>query len=82
MKNEARTTRPLSVAARRFDGGTQRLRITIEEEGLTSLIATPLPLRVTPDRLATALSLTFDCDLIKHTADWRYYTAKQDSNAE
>ena len=65
----------LSVAARRFDGGTQRLRITIEEEGLTSLIATPLPLRVTPDRLATALSLMSDCDLIKRTADWRY-TAK------
>jgi hypothetical protein len=66
----------LSVAARRFDGGTQRLRITIEEEGLTPLIATPLPLRVTPDRLATALSLMSDCDLIKHTPDWRY-TAKR-----
>jgi hypothetical protein len=65
----------LSVAARRFDGGTQRLRITIEEEGLTPLTPSPLPLRVTPDRLATALSLMSDCDLIKHTADWRY-TAK------
>jgi hypothetical protein len=65
----------LSVAARRFDGGTQRLRITIEEEGLTPLTARPLPLRVTPDRLATALSLMSDCDLAKHTADWRY-TAK------
>lgn len=70
----------LSVAARRFDGGTQRLRIAIEEEGLTPLIATPLPLRVTPDRLTTALSLMSDCDLIKHTADWRYVT-KQDSKA-
>lgn len=66
----------LSVAARRFDGGTQRLRITIEEEGLTPLIANPLPLRVTADRLATALSLMSDCDLIKHTTDWRY-AAKQ-----
>jgi hypothetical protein len=62
----------LSVAARRFDGGSQRLRITIEEEGLTPLTASPLPLRVTPDRLATALSLMSDCGLIKQTADWKY----------
>ncbi len=62
----------LSVAARRFDGGTQRLRITIEEEGLTPLVASPLPLRVTPDRLATALSLMSDCDMVKYTANGTY----------
>jgi len=62
----------LSVAARRFDGGTQRLRITIEEEGLTPLIATSLPLRVTPDRLWTALSLMSDCDMIKYNANGTY----------
>jgi len=66
----------LSVAARRFDGGTQRLRITIEEEGLTPLIATPLPLRVTFDRLATALSLMSDCDMIERTADGTFASAK------
>jgi len=67
----------LSVAARRFDGGTQRLRITIEEEGLTPLIATPLPLRVTPDRLATALSLMSDCNMIKRSADGTFASTKR-----
>jgi hypothetical protein len=65
----------LAVAARRFDGGTQRLRITIEEEGLTPLTATPLPLRVTPDRLATALSLMSDCGMVKRNADWTFASA-------
>ena len=66
----------LAVAARRFDGGTQRLRITIEEEGLTPLTAVPLPLRVTPDRLATALSLMSDCGMVRRTPDWLYSSAK------
>lgn len=53
-----------SVAARRFDGTTQRLRISIEEEGLSFLADAPLIPSVTPDRLATALSLMVDCGLL------------------
>jgi hypothetical protein len=53
-----------SVAARRFDGATQRLRISIEEEGLAFLADSPLIPSVTPDRLATALSLMADCGLL------------------
>jgi hypothetical protein len=54
-----------SVAARRFDGATQRLRISIEEEGLAFLADSPLIPSVTLDRLATALSLMADCGLLK-----------------
>ncbi len=52
------------VAARRFDGQTQRLRISIEEDGLEFLAEEPLVPSVTPDRLRTALSLMADCGLI------------------
>jgi hypothetical protein len=54
-----------SVAARRFDGETQRLRIGIEEEGLEFLADEPLVPFVTPDRLATTLSLMADCGLLQ-----------------
>jgi hypothetical protein len=54
----------LAVAARRYDGGTQRLRLSIEEEGLTVLADSGLPLTVTPDRLFTALSLMAECRII------------------
>ncbi len=59
----------LSVAARRYDGGTQRLRISIEEEGLVPLVRDPLPLNVTEDRLHSALSLMADCGKIYHDAN-------------
>lgn len=59
----------LAVAARRFDGGTQRLRITIEDRGLTALVSTPLPLNVTPDRLEAALYLMSDCGMVQHNSD-------------
>jgi hypothetical protein len=54
-----------AVAANRYDGGTQRLRITIEEEGLTLLAPDAWWPRLTPDRLASALALAGDCGLIK-----------------
>jgi hypothetical protein len=57
-----------SVAARRFDGEKQRLRICIEEEGLTFLADDPLRPVVTPDRLATAVNLMADCGLLKKDA--------------
>ncbi|HEX7316683.1 MAG TPA: hypothetical protein VF297_22465 [Pyrinomonadaceae bacterium] len=53
-----------AVAARRFDGQRQRLRISIEEDGLEFLAAPPFVPSVTPDRLYTALSLMADCGLI------------------
>jgi hypothetical protein len=55
----------LAVAAGRFDGNAQRLRISLEEEGLSALVREPLYPRVTPDRLWIALSLMADCDMVK-----------------
>ena len=69
----------LSVAARRYDGGTQRLRISIEEEGMTSLVNEVLPLRVTPDRLGTALSLMSECEMIDFDAATGTYTTNGSS---
>ena len=68
----------LSVAARRYDGGTQRLRISIEEEGMTSLVSEVLPLRVTPDRLGTALSLMSECEMIDFNESTGTYSTKPD----
>jgi hypothetical protein len=67
-----------SVAARRFDGETQRLRISIEEEGLEFLADKPLVPFVTPDRLATALSLMADCGLIQWDESAQGYIAIED----
>jgi hypothetical protein len=46
-----------ATAVNRFDGENQRLRLTIEETGLCSLIGSPWVPSVTADRLATLLSL-------------------------
>lgn len=53
-----------TVAARRFDGQTQRLRISIEEDGLEFLADAPVVPSLTHDRLYTGLSLMADCGLI------------------
>jgi hypothetical protein len=58
-----------AVATNRFDGGTQRLRITIEEEGLEVLVSKPWKPDITPDRLETVLSLMAECELIKWDGD-------------
>lgn len=55
----------LSVATRRFDGGTQRLRITIEEDGLSSLTGTCWNPPITDDKLYSAISLMADCGIVK-----------------
>jgi hypothetical protein len=65
-----------AVAARRFDGQTQRLRISIEEEGLEFLVDEPLLPTVTADRLNTALSLMEDCGLIGWSDEPTGYVAK------
>jgi hypothetical protein len=59
----------LAVAAGRFDGNAQRLRISLEEEGLSVLVREPLYPRVTPDRLWVALSLMADCGMIRADAE-------------
>lgn len=48
---------------------SQRLRITIEEEGLVRLAPDDLPLTVTPDCLYTALSLMSECDLLSYNEE-------------
>jgi hypothetical protein len=55
----------LSVATRRYDGGTQRLRISIEEEGLSSLTGKCWDPPVTDDKLYNAVSLMSECDLVE-----------------
>ena len=54
-----------AVAVSRFDGATQRLRISIEEEGLRLLVPQPWVPVVSPDRLNAALALAADCGLIR-----------------
>jgi hypothetical protein len=54
-----------AVATNRFDGGTQKLRIALEEEGLEALVGKPWRPYIAADRLGTLLSLMVDCDLIK-----------------
>ena len=55
------------VAAARYTEGTQRLRITIEEGGLVSMLTSTKDAwypTVTSDRLRSALELMADCDMI------------------
>jgi hypothetical protein len=63
----------LSVATRRFDGQGQRLRIGIEEEGLTALSPGILPVPVTSDRLACVLSLLSECGRLTYSSEERTY---------
>jgi len=56
-----------ATAVNRFDGQNQRLRLSIEEIGLTSLAGKPWEPTVTADRLPTILELAGDCGLIKKT---------------
>jgi hypothetical protein len=63
-----------AVATNRFDGGTQRLRITIEEEGLEALVGKPWRPYIAADRLGTLLSLMADSELIKRGANDEEYS--------
>jgi hypothetical protein len=58
------------VAATRYTAGKQRLRLTIEERGLTPMIDGLKEVwepQVTPDRLEAALKLMADCGLVDRT---------------
>lgn len=56
-----------ATAVNRYDGQNQRLRLSIEENGLISLAGKPWEPTVTEDRLPTILNLAADCSLIKRT---------------
>ncbi|MBF0392498.1 MAG: hypothetical protein HQL38_07440 [Alphaproteobacteria bacterium] len=53
-----------ATAVNRFDGQNQRLRLAIEETGLSHLIGEAWHPTVTADRLATILSLAAECGLV------------------
>lgn len=55
----------LKFATYRFDGGTQRLRFTFDEDGLEFLAEKPSSPIVSRDHLAAALSLMTECGLIR-----------------
>lgn len=61
-----------STAVNRFDGQSQRLRLTIEETGLEALVGKPWEPTVTEDRLATALSLAAQSGFVRRTDEGRY----------
>jgi hypothetical protein len=58
-----------ATAVNRFDGQNQRLRLSIEEEGLISLAGKPWVPTVTEDRLPTILALSANCGLIRRSSD-------------
>lgn len=58
-----------AIAVNRFDGHNQRLRLTIEENGLETLVSKPWVPTVTEDRLPTLLRLCSDCGLIRRPSD-------------
>lgn len=62
------------VAASRFDGNRQRLRITIEEEGLSLMVSKQLEPFIGDDRLEMALLLLADCGEIAKTVDNSFYS--------
>jgi len=62
-----------AVATNRFDGGRQRLRIILEENGLEALVEHPWQPRITPDRLPSTLSLLSDCGFVSYAPDSAKY---------
>ena len=62
-----------AVATNRFDGGRQRLRIILEEDGLEALVEWPWQPGITRDRLESALSLLIDCGFVSYNPDSSKY---------
>ena len=61
-----------ATAVNRYDGQSQRLRFSIEETGLESLVPRPWLPNVTADRLITALDLSAECGIILKPGDDLY----------
>jgi hypothetical protein len=62
----------LATAVNRFDGQNQRLRLSIEETGLESLVGKPWEPTVTEDRLPTILRLASDSGLLTAVPEDRF----------
>jgi hypothetical protein len=61
-----------AVVAGRFDDQVQRLRLTIEEDGLEVLVGEPWIPRVTRDRLHIALALMAQCGMLAQDEEAMY----------
>ena len=61
-----------STAVNRYDGQTQRLRLTLEEDGLVMLATKSWRPELSADRLAVCLSLMSDCGMIRWNHDNKY----------
>ncbi|MCF4098641.1 hypothetical protein [Maritalea mediterranea] len=70
-----------STAVNRFDGRNQRLRLAIEETGLTALVSSPWKPTVTEDRLAMLLSLSAQCGLVSKNSDGEFLSNEGIENA-
>ncbi len=66
-----------ATAVNRFDGQSQRLRLSIEEDGLIALVDKPWRPAITEDRLPTILSLAAECGLIWRDGDKGYILAQE-----
>ena len=58
-----------AIAVNRFDGEIERLRLTIEDNGVETLVSQPWVATVIEDRLPTLLRLCSDCGLIWQQSD-------------
>jgi len=63
-----------AVATNRYEGETQRLRITLEEDGLEALISEPWRPYIAADRLRTLLSLMAGCGIINRNPQTDLYS--------
>jgi hypothetical protein len=63
----------LATAVNRFDGQNQRLRLSIEEMGLESLVGKPWEPTVTEDRLPTILRLASDSGLLTAAPEDKFH---------
>jgi hypothetical protein len=64
-----------AVATNRYEGETQKLRITLEEEGLELLVSKPWRPYIAADKLQTLLSLMASCNLITTSDSDEGYSA-------
>ncbi|UWQ19067.1 hypothetical protein [Jannaschia sp. M317] len=63
-----------STAVNRFDGRNQRLRLAIEETGLTALVSSAWVPTVTEDRLAMLLALSAQSEVVSKDSDGEFFS--------
>lgn len=64
----------MSVATRRFDGRSQRLRFAFDEQGLEFLAEKPMEPMVSADHLSATLSLMSESGIVNFDAETGIYT--------